>query len=110
MILKAYRAWDANDVETRETVVFAENAREAKKIASETETCEDADYINVRVQRYPQMDEHYRGRPEVDWCDMKDRQALVTLGWTCADTSEECDTCPAKERCWHWVEADDETD
>ena len=108
MSLKAYRAWGVNDVEARETVVFAENAREAKKIASETETCEDADYIDVRVQRFPQMDEHYRGSAEVDWYDMEDRKALVELGWTCLYTSEECDTCPAKELCGKWEDTDND--
>lgn len=110
MSMKAYKAWDANSIEPYQTVVFAENAREAKRIAFETETCEDADYINVRIQRYPQMDEYYRGSAEIDWYDIEDRQVLAALGWTCLDTSEECDTCPAKESCGHWEEADNETD
>ena len=30
-----------------------------------TDACEDADYINVRVQRLPEMDSHYRGKTEI---------------------------------------------
>lgn len=110
MSLKAYKAWDAHSIEPYQTVVFAENEREARRIAYTTDTCEDADYINIRVKRCPQMDEHYRGKAEIDWYDMEDRKALVALGWRCLDTSEECDTCPVKELCCRWEETDDEAD
>lgn len=108
--LKAYKAWDDRSLEPYATVVFTESTREAKKIAFSTETCEDADYINVRVQRFPQMDKHYRGRPEIDWYDMEARQALVALGWMCLETSEECDTCPVRIFCGQWEGDDNETD
>lgn len=61
MNVKAYKAWDNRSVEPCSTVVFAKNVLEAKKIAIRSETCEDADYINIRAQRFPQMDKHYRG-------------------------------------------------
>lgn len=105
--MKAYKAWDTRNVENCSTVVFAENGKEAKKIARSTEVCEDADYINIRVKRFPEMDKHYRGYVEVDWYDMEDRKALVRLGWMCLDTSEDCDTCPAREFCGQW-EGEDE--
>ena len=105
--MKAYKAWDAMSLEPYSTVVFAENAKAAKKAAASTEVCEDADYINIRVQRFPEMDNHYRGRTEIDWCDMEDRKALVSLGWMCLETSEECDTCPAREFCGQ-MEGEDE--
>lgn len=100
--MKAYKAWDTKSLEDYSTVVFAETAKEAKKIAFATETCEDADYINVRVQRFPQMDEHYRGEPEIDWYNMEDREVLVRLGWRCAETSWDCDTCPCRRICSYW--------
>ena len=102
MSLKAYKAWDTRSLEPVSTVIFAESAREAKKIAFGTDACENADYINVRVNRFPQMDKHYKGRPEVDWYDMEARKELVSLGWMCLETSEECSTCPAKNFCGRW--------
>lgn len=110
MSLKAYKAWDDGSVEPCSTVVFAENAKAAKKVAASSEACEDADYINIRVQRFPQMDKHCQGRTEVDWYNMEDRQTLVALGWMCLETSEECSTCPAKSFCGHWEGEDNEAD
>lgn len=104
--MKAYKAWDAKSCENISTVVFAETAQEAKKIACYTETCEDAAYTDIRVQRLPEMDGHDRGSSEIDWYDPEDRKALVALGWSCLETSEECDTCPAKSACSHWEEAE----
>lgn len=100
--MKAYKAWDDRSLEPYSTVVFAENAKTAKKVAASSEVCEDADYINIRVQRFPQMDKYYKGMPEADWYDMEIRQALVGLGWMCLETSEKCDTCPARTFCGHW--------
>lgn len=105
--MKAYKAWDTRNVEGYSTVVFAENAQKAKKVALGTDACEDADYINIRVQRLPEMDSHYRGKTEIDWYDMEDRKALVSLGWMCLETSEECDACPLKMICGQW-EGEDE--
>lgn len=105
--LKAYRAWDNAAYENYETIVFAENAREAKKIALCCDACEDADYIQVRVKRLPEADKLYKGQVEIDWFDMETRTALVKeLGWACLDTSYECDTCPAKEYCRHWEDCE----
>lgn len=100
--MKAYLAWDSGMEEFGSTVVFAENRQEAKKIAFGTEACEDTAYIDVRVARLPQMDEHYRGYAEIDWYNPEDRKALVGLGWTCEETSWECDTCEARHLCSKW--------
>lgn len=105
--MKAYKAWDARSVEPYSTVVFAENVKAAKKVAASSEVCEDADYINIRVQRCPEMDDHYRGKAEIDWYDMEDRKALVSLGWMCLETSDECNDCPVKNICGQW-EGEDE--
>lgn len=108
--MKAYKVWDKISVEPCSTVVFAENCKEAKKLALSTDVCEDADYINIRVQRFPEMDNHYRGRTEIDWYNMEDRKALVSLGWMCLETSEECDACTARTFCGHWEDWDNEAD
>ena len=100
--MKAYQAWDAGSFENVSTVVFADTAQAAKTVAWHSETCENAEYIDVRVRRLPQMDGHDRGRSEIDWNDPEDRKALVALGWACFETSWECDTCPEKSACHHW--------
>lgn len=101
--MKAYRAWDDAADENYSTIVFAENAREAKKIAFSCDVCDDAEWISVRVKREPEADSLYKGKPEIDWRDRETRLALVRdFGWACEDTSYECDGCEAKEYCKHW--------
>ena len=102
--MKAYIAWDADSYEDVSTVVFAETASAARNAASHTETCEDAEYIRIRIRRLPEMDGKDRGRKEIDWYDPEDRKALVALGWACYETSWECDECQAKQDCRHFVE------
>lgn len=106
--MKAYKAWDNASIENRSTIVFAENSREAKKVAFNCDVCEDADYIQVRVKRLPEADKLYKGKDEVDWWDMETRLALVkNFSWTCEDTSYDCDTCTAKKYCSHWEEEEE---
>lgn len=107
--MKAYKAWDNGAVELYSTVVFAESAKEAKKIAFTTDVCENAEYIDVRVLRLPEMDKHYRGRSEINWDDEEGRRALVELGWRCFETSWECDTCKCRDICLTWESEFDET-
>ena len=85
------------------TIVFAENATQAKIRAQSCDCCEDARYIDIRVHRLPEADKLYKGHQEIDWYDSETRIALVRdFGWSCFDTSWECDTCPAKQYCrWH---------
>ena len=107
MAMKAYRAWDNGSVENYMTIVFAENAREAKKIAATCEVCENAQWVDIRVKREPKADPLYKGRDEADWYDMETRLALVRdLGWACVDTDGDCDDCPGKKYCrnWEWEE------
>ena len=88
--MKAYLAWDNAAYENYETIVFAENAKEAKKIAITCEVCENADYIQVRVKRLPEADKLYKGRVEIDWWDEETRLALAKeLGWACLETSSD---------------------
>lgn len=54
--MKAYEAWNIENCDRGNTVVFAENSRQAKKIAFSSEICEDAEWTSVRVRRLPEMD------------------------------------------------------
>jgi hypothetical protein len=100
--MKAYKAWDTKNDEGASTVVFAESAGAAKAIAATTDACEDAEFTDIRVQRLPEMDAHYRGVSEIDWYNPADRKALVAIGWACYETSWECNTCQEKPNCSHW--------
>lgn len=101
--MKAYQVWDCKSCENWSTVVFAESVSEAKVKARSTDDCEGAEYINIRVKRLPEMDDHYRGRDEIDWWDAEDRRALVALGWECAEPDvTDCPTCPARDLCGYW--------
>lgn len=101
---KAYRACEKDS--DYATIVFAESATQAKTIALSCESCEDAQYIDIRVQRMPGADKLYKGFSEIDWYDSEIRIALVRdFGWACLEPSWECDTCPAKQYCrWHEME------
>ena len=104
--MKAYEAWTLSDCEGHLTVVFADNIKEAKKIAFYTETCEDSAWTDIRVRRFPEMDEHYRGLNEIDWYNDEDRCALVSLGWSCIEPCDwECEHCPAKDICYRMEDA-----
>lgn len=106
--MKAYIAWDSKAIEEYHTIVFAENSKEAKKIAFSCDVCENADYIQVRVKRLPGADKLYKGCSEIDWWDNETRLALVKdFSWACEDTSYECDTCVAKKYCRHWEDEEE---
>ena len=49
--MKAYRTWDEKAFDPCATIVFAKNIKEAKKIATATDTCEDANFIDIGVRR-----------------------------------------------------------
>lgn len=101
--MKAYRAWDDGSDEGYTTIVFAENIHEAKKIASSTQACEYAKWIDIRVKREPNADGLYEGKPEVDWYDDETRLALVRdFEWSCLEPSSECGSCVAREYCRFW--------
>ena len=96
------------------TVVFAETRGKAKVMAMHTETCEDADFLDIEVSRLPQMDKYYvEGKKEMDWFNSKDRIALVKdCNFRCSDEAfeiEDCEYCPAKEYCeyyQHYLESE----
>lgn len=99
--LKAYHACEKDG--DFATIVFAENATQAKIRAQATDCCGDARYIDIRVHRMPDADSLYKGRSEIDWYDDETRIALVRdFGWACIEPAWECNICPAKQYCrWH---------
>lgn len=97
--MKAYKAWDAKNDDSGCTVVFAENIREAKKIAMSTDACSEADFIDIRVKRFKECDALYKGKPEMDWDDEETRIVMVRdFGWSCLEEYM-CDKCPAQQYC-----------
>lgn len=102
--MKAYKAWDEKASDPCSTIVFAENIREAKKVAVATDVCEDAKFIDIRVKRYKKADCLYKGSSEINWYDKETRIALVKdFSWRCYDTSFECESCEARQYC-QWFE------
>ena len=108
--MKAYRTWDEKAFDPCETIVFAENIKEAKKIAMATDTCEEANFIDIRVQRLKEADCLYKGSSKIDQYDEETRIALVRdFGWHCYDTPFECEKCVAR-RCCAWFEEENESE
>lgn len=102
--MKAYRVDLADRWDAGSTVVFAENVREAKKVAWRCEICDywDTKYIDVRVRRRKELDSAYRGKSEMDWDYPEDRIALVKAGWTCFEDffdPDDCKECSGREFC-----------
>lgn len=101
------------------TVVFAETRGKARSLAMHTETCEDVSFCDIEVCRQPQLDKYYEdGKKEMDWCNSKDRIALVKDGGFVCDPDcrdwEECPECPAAQWCDYYqdklVEMQEDTD
>ena len=102
--MKAYKAWDERAFDPCSTIVFAESIKEAKKIAMATDTCEEANFIDIRVKRYKEADCLSKDSSEINWYDKETRIALVRdFGWRCYDTSWECESCEARQYC-SWFE------
>ncbi len=101
--MKAYIVKDIMDCEGLATVVFAENATQAKKVALTTDVCENAEWTDIRVKRAKALDASYDRFPrsEMYWYDMQDRADMVKYaGFHCLDTDHsECEKCSAKDFC-----------
>jgi hypothetical protein len=100
--MKAYRVYDKKSASDCATVVFAENRAKAKAIAMSTDTCEYAEYLDIRATRVPSLDKYYRGKDEMDWYNANDLIALVKeAGFVCSYEIDDppCKECPAKKWC-----------
>lgn len=105
--MKAYLVWDEASEEDYCTVVFGETRGKAIQAALGTDACEDAEWVNIKAIRVPELDAYYRGLPEMDWNDDNDRIGMVR--YTNMSCSEEvdirdskCRECPAKEFCYRY--------
>ena len=85
------------------TVVFAETRGKAKVVAMKSDSLgDDAEFLDVEVQRIKELDQYYRGRDEMDWFFADDRVAMVKFGGFSCDPDvmwEDCEKCPAKNDC-----------
>jgi len=105
--MKAWKVFDK--FSDYSTIVFALTASKAKALALNTDTCEDSNFIDIRARRIPKADKLYHGNYEIDWDNDTERLFLVKeLGWSCYDTSFECDTCCAKEYCQYFDDKENE--
>ena len=102
--MKAYVASDRNGDSGYSIVVFAETAGQAKAYARNSETFEDYEFTEMRVNRCKALDGHYRGNHEMNWLNDEDRVAIVRYAnFECSGEvwHPECETgdCPAQEWC-----------
>ena len=106
MKMKAWSVSDANGNVGIDYVIFAETRGKAIRYA--LDHCDGAfdwyEWTEMRALRKPVLDQFYRGKPMMDWCDMEDRVAMVRYaGFQCSNevlvTPDECLACPAHEWC-----------
>lgn len=104
--LKAYSVSDKNGDVGIWYVIFATTRGKAIRYA--LDHCDGAfdwyAFTEMRALRKPALDRFFRGETAMDWCDMRDRVAMVRYaGFRCSDevlvTSLECAECPAHEWC-----------
>lgn len=104
--MKAYTVSDANGNVGIDYIIFAETR--AKAIHYALHNCDGTfdwyGWTEMRALRRPALDKYYKGRREMDWCDMDDRVAMVKeAGFRCSYemdvTISECEGCPAHPWC-----------
>ena len=104
--MKAWNVSDSNGDLGVNYIIFAETR--GKAIRHALDYCDGAfdafRWTEMRALRVPALDSFYRGKPEMDWCDMDDRVAMVRYaGFFCSDevtvTTDECKHCPAHFWC-----------
>ena len=110
--MKAYTASDRNGDSGYSIVVFAETAGRAKAYAANSETFDDYDFTEIRVNRCPALDRFYRGKPEMNWLNDDDRVAMVRYAnFECSSEiwHPECEEgeCPAQEWCGRYERMND---
>lgn len=104
--MKAWSVSDANGNSGYSYVIYAETRGKAIRYALDhcDGTFDWYDWTEMRALRVPALDSCYRGKSEMDWCDMDDRVAMVHYaGYHCSNeidvTKGECLECPAHSWC-----------
>ena len=107
--MKAWIVRDATQDYSGSTVVFAESRGKAIYIALKyCDQFDGASFIDMKVTRFKEFDDHYRGNPEIDWHNPTDRIPLVRdYNWRCFEISDLCENCEAKQWCWNYEDLDD---
>lgn len=104
--MKAWSISDANCNTDASYIVFAETR--GKAIRHALDYCNGAfewcSFTEMRAIRVPALDGFYRGKPEMDWCNMDDRVAMVRYaGFHCSGdvtvTIDKCKRCHAHFWC-----------
>lgn len=105
--MKAWTVTD-NNGECGTSIVFAETRGKARSYALQwIDTFEDCEWTDLRVRRFPEYDQYYNGKENVDfWLDDEHRVRLVRdFGWSCFEVFEYlCKDCPAKQWCEQYRE------
>ena len=99
--MKAYSVTDKWEC-TFSTIVFAKSHGQARAKALHTDACEGSEFCDISARRVPALDQFYRGRDEMDWCNDEDRITMVKYaGYSCSEEiyDPECAYCPAAEFC-----------
>ena len=92
-------------------IVFAETRGQAIRYALDyTGVFDWSRWVDMRANRVPKLDAFYKGKPEMDWYDEKERTAMVRYaGMRCSDevdvTLDKCRACAAHEWCarYEWM-------
>ena len=105
--MKAWTVTD-NNGDYGTSIVFAETRGKARSYALQwIDTFEDCKWTDLKVKRFPEYDQYYDGRTEVNfWLDDEHRVRLVRdFGWSCFEVFKHlCEDCPAKQWCEQYKE------
>ena len=107
--MKAYIVGEKDSFER--TIVFAETAGKARNLARYTDACEDCDFCDIEVRRFPKLDKYYKnGKSEMEWENPQDRIAIVKEANFRCEYVEKiiCEDCPAKKYCEAYKELTEE--
>ena len=103
--MKAWIVQDKNYYDGS-VILFTETRGKARAYALTMDEFYGAEFTDISVRRFEEMDKYYNGSTELDYYDDTIRMVLVRdFGWACSDISYECDTCIAKQYC-SWYEED----
>ena len=88
-------------------VVFAETRGKARALATHSDICDYADFIDIEAHRLPKADKYYKeGKWHLDWDNPKDRIVLFNeCGFRCEYVEPYmCENCSVKEYCEDYEE------
>ncbi len=74
----ANKAYRVTVMPLKETVIFAENQKTARKIAPKLSICKNVRFIDIKIRRFPEADFLYKGSYEVNMDT--DKEKLKELG------------------------------